>query len=166
MTETTPADQAALAKRITDAVQNVLPMSSSLACAVVAEAVLAVLPASADRAEILRDFLWRLEQSAGDATAEKFLDDNDELRRLADAASGPGRAASETQQDETACPHPHGKSGIASLLEHVGVDTSRGVTVDGRTVAAPCTCGGQFPLHHLHADTHQPAAVSQPETEA
>ncbi|MFK0062651.1 hypothetical protein ACIQTN_25915 [Streptomyces werraensis] len=33
---------------------------------------------------VLRDFLWRLEQSAGDAAAEKFLDDNPELRRLAD----------------------------------------------------------------------------------
>ncbi|MGA5670022.1 hypothetical protein ACPCTG_31645 [Streptomyces pseudogriseolus] len=32
---------------------------------------------------VLRDFLWRLEQSAGDAAAEKFLDDNPELRRAA-----------------------------------------------------------------------------------
>ena len=39
-----------------------------------------------DRAAVLRDFLWRLEQSAGDAAAEKFLDDNPELRRMADEA--------------------------------------------------------------------------------
>lgn len=48
------------------------------------DAVLAVLPAPADRAAILHGFLWRLEQSAGDAAAEKFLDDNEELRHLAD----------------------------------------------------------------------------------
>jgi len=53
-----------------------------------ADAVLRVLPAEsgdtvATRAAVLRDFLWRLEQSAGDAAAEKFLDDNPELRRLA-----------------------------------------------------------------------------------
>jgi hypothetical protein len=42
--------------------------------------------APVDRAAVLRDFLWRLEQSAGDAVAEKFLDDNPELRRLADEA--------------------------------------------------------------------------------
>ena len=53
-----------------------------------ADAVLAVLPAGSEdttttRADALRDFLWRLEQSAGDAAAEKFLDDNPELRRLA-----------------------------------------------------------------------------------
>ena len=38
------------------------------------------------RAGTLCDFLWRLEQSAGDAAAEKFLDDNPELRRLVDEA--------------------------------------------------------------------------------
>jgi hypothetical protein len=34
------------------------------------------------RASVLRDFLFRLEQSAGDAAAEKFLDDNPELAAL------------------------------------------------------------------------------------
>ncbi|MFJ4926869.1 helix-turn-helix transcriptional regulator [Streptomyces sp. NPDC088736] len=34
------------------------------------------------RASVLKDFLWRLEQSAGDAAAEKFLDDNPELAAL------------------------------------------------------------------------------------
>jgi hypothetical protein len=48
-----------------------------------ADAVLKVLPALVDRSAALRDFLWRMEQSAGDAAAEKFLDDNPELRRLA-----------------------------------------------------------------------------------
>lgn len=48
-----------------------------------ADAVLAVLPEPTNRAAVLRDFLWRLEQSAGDAAAEKFLDDNPELRRMA-----------------------------------------------------------------------------------
>jgi hypothetical protein len=53
------------------------------------------------------------------------------------------RLAGEAQQDEAACAHPHGRPGLASLLEHVGIDTSGGVTVDGQTVAAPCTCGAQ-----------------------
>ena len=47
----------------------------------------AVVPGPpATRAAVLRDFMWRLEQSAGDAAAEKFLDDNPELRRMADEA--------------------------------------------------------------------------------
>jgi hypothetical protein len=50
---------------------------------VVDDLAAAVLPEPADRAAVLRDFLWRLEQSAGDAAAEKFLDDNPELRRMA-----------------------------------------------------------------------------------
>ncbi|WP_428956162.1 hypothetical protein [Streptomyces sp. cg35] len=47
----------------------------------------------ADRAAVLRDLLWRLGQSAGDAAAEKFLDDNPDLRRMADEAqqAGEGR---------------------------------------------------------------------------
>lgn len=60
-----------------------------------AEHLARVLPAAAagsvpaaDRAT-LRDFLWRLEQSAGDAAAEKFLDDNPELRRVADETPQP-----------------------------------------------------------------------------
>lgn len=40
------------------------------------------------RAAVLRDFLWRLEQSAGDAAAEKFLDDNPELRSVTEASDG------------------------------------------------------------------------------
>jgi hypothetical protein len=69
------------------------------------------------------------------------------------------RLAGEAQQDER-CAHPHGRPGIASLMEHVGIDTSGGVTVDGQTVAAPCTCGGRG-IHHLHADDHQPAREAQ-----
>lgn len=38
------------------------------------------------RASELKDFLWRLEQSAGDAAAEKFLEDNPELAELLRAA--------------------------------------------------------------------------------
>lgn len=49
-----------------------------------ADAVLAVLPAPADRAGILRDFLWRLEQACGDVAAEQLLDQYPELRGLAD----------------------------------------------------------------------------------
>jgi|1185.fasta_scaffold00436_8 hypothetical protein len=51
------------------------------------DAVLSVLPASVDRSAVLRDFLWRLEQSAGDAAAEKFLDDNPDLAALLAAAA-------------------------------------------------------------------------------
>jgi hypothetical protein len=43
-----PADQTALRDRIAEAVKQTLPMTSGLACEVVAEAVLAVLPASAE----------------------------------------------------------------------------------------------------------------------
>ncbi|MEV8032245.1 hypothetical protein [Streptomyces sp. NPDC086182] len=72
MTDTNPqqADQAALAKRITDAVQNVLPMSSSLACAVVADAVMAVADAEQAelRAEIEKLIRWHRED--GDALTE------------------------------------------------------------------------------------------------
>lgn len=53
-----------------------------------AELAAVAAPPPATRATVLRDFLWRLEQSAGDAAAEKFLDDNPELRRMADEASG------------------------------------------------------------------------------
>lgn len=68
----------------------------------VANAVLAVLPAgssntAATRAAALLDFLWRLEQSAGDAAAEKFLDDNPELRRM----------AAETEPEPEAEPEAH-----------------------------------------------------------
>ncbi|MEV5977534.1 hypothetical protein [Streptomyces sp. NPDC052114] len=51
-----------------------------------ARAEAAAPSAPADQAAVLRDFLWRLEQSSGDAAAEKLLDDNPELRRLADEA--------------------------------------------------------------------------------
>ena len=30
-------------------------------------------------------------------------------------------------------------------------------------MSGPCTCGGRFPLHHLHADTHEFA--DEPETD-
>lgn len=50
-------------------------------------------PQDAIRAAVLRDFVWRLGQSAGDDAAEKFLDDNPELRRMADEA-------------QQAAPHP------------------------------------------------------------
>jgi hypothetical protein len=49
-----PDDRAALLQRIAKAVQGVLPMSSSLACDVVADAVLAVLPEPADGADLRR----------------------------------------------------------------------------------------------------------------
>lgn len=55
-------------------------------------AVLAVLPAPADQAAVLHDFLWRLGQSAGDAASEKFLDDNPDLRRMADEAQQAGES--------------------------------------------------------------------------
>jgi hypothetical protein len=66
------------------------------ALAVLTRAAPAAPSAPADRTAILRDFLWRLEQSAGDAAAEKFLDDNPELRRRAGEAQQP-----ETQDSVT-----------------------------------------------------------------
>jgi len=37
------------------------------------------------------------------------------------------------------CVHPHSHdTGIRGLLEHVGIDTSRGISVDGEMVAEPC----------------------------
>lgn len=97
-----PADQTALRDRIAEALLDHLSRTADIRTSSsggelafmpevtdaermrMADAVLAVLPAPADRAAVLRDFLWRLEQSAGDAAAEKFLDDNPELRRMAD----------------------------------------------------------------------------------
>jgi hypothetical protein len=89
-----PADRAALRQQIIDGLYEARRpglggMTEAEAVAHMADAVLAVLPAPVDRAAVLRDFLWRLEQSAGDAAAEKFLDDNPELRRLADEAPQP-----------------------------------------------------------------------------
>jgi hypothetical protein len=52
---------------------------------------------------VLRDFLWRLEQSAGDAATEKFLDDNPELQRLAAAAAVPAGQAPATGRATPRC---------------------------------------------------------------
>lgn len=75
----------------------------------------ALLPAPVDRAAVLRDFLWRLEQSAGDAAAEKFLDDNPDLAALLAAPSAVvvRRATDETQGEADPrpcgeCSHPKG----------------------------------------------------------
>jgi hypothetical protein len=104
------ADRAALRDHIAAAVQPLLmdtlpkPIAAVRADEI-ADAVLAVLPAPADRAAVLRDFLWRLEQSAGGAAAEKFLDDNPELRHMAVESAAVDRVAAETPPAETECAH-------------------------------------------------------------
>jgi len=92
------------------------------------------------RATVLRDFLWRLEQSAGDATAEKFLDDNPELRRMA-AESAPALCAE--------CGHP----------EAVHEDGEDPVS-PGRCTA--CPDGGED-WHNWEAAEPAPAVAQQPE---
>jgi hypothetical protein len=103
------ADRAALRDHIAAAVQPLLmdtlpkPIAAVRADEI-ADAVLAVLPAPADRAAVLRDFLWRLEQSAGGAAAEKFLDDNPELRHMAVESAAVDRVAAEDDEgDELVC---------------------------------------------------------------
>jgi hypothetical protein len=81
----------------------------------VADAVLAVLPAPADRAAILResaDTVDAMNEGCGRSqpcgSCNTREDVADALRRLADAASGPGRADGEAQRPR--CPHcqmPH-----------------------------------------------------------
>jgi hypothetical protein len=115
-----------------------------------AEPATPVGPAPDNRAAVL---LWAADQidagwftTAATATAE--------LRRL----------AGEAQRGEGACAHPHGRPGLASLLEHVGIDTSGGVTVDGQTVAAPCTCadaGEEFRPAGHYRDCPQYAREAQ-----
>ncbi|MEU9310907.1 hypothetical protein [Streptomyces sp. NPDC048256] len=78
-------DRTALTERITKAVQGVLPMSSSLACEVVADAVLAVLPAPADRASVLRDAETALRTEAKRLTCE--FNDSDILHEDGPAAT-------------------------------------------------------------------------------
>jgi hypothetical protein len=115
-----------------------------------------------------RAALERLRRLAGETQQDEVREAADYARALATPPSAEAAAyirdrlaerAREAQQDER-CAHPHGRPGIASLMEHVGINTSGGVTVDGRTVAAPCTCGGRG-IHHLHADDHQPAREAQ-----
>jgi hypothetical protein len=45
---------------------------------------------AAYRATVLRDFLWRLEQSAGDAVAAKLVEDNPDLAELLSATESDG----------------------------------------------------------------------------
>lgn len=45
---------------------------------------------NAYRAAELRDFLWRLEQSAGDAVAAKLMEDNPDLAELLSATESDG----------------------------------------------------------------------------
>jgi hypothetical protein len=74
-----------------------------------------LLPAPADRAAVLRDFLWRLEQSAGDAAAEKLLDDNPELRRMAAEAPATEEQPAQPRIDETQDADPIETSTEAAL---------------------------------------------------
>jgi hypothetical protein len=80
------AERAALRDRIAEALDSLQGTAHHLPPETrqrVIEAVTgAVLPAPTDRASVLRDFLFRLEQSAGDAAAEKLLDDNPDLAAL------------------------------------------------------------------------------------
>ncbi|WP_159107031.1 hypothetical protein [Streptomyces coelicoflavus] len=129
-----PADQTALRDRIAQALAAYdLPYFDHRHQYEVADAVLAVLPATtdqtADRAAVLREAADHLDNSERlrDLTDDHMLDINaaaNELRRMAD----------ETQPAETE--------------------------------GARCSCGGRFPVSHLHADAHQPAAGAQPECTA
>jgi len=82
---------------------------------------------AADRAAVLRDFLWRLEQSAGDAAAEKFLDDNPELRRMADETPQPAEDPTPDQPVVRATRYL-----VACVPEHRDPGGYRGITVEYR----------------------------------
>ena len=42
------------------------------------------------------------------------------------------------------------------------LDTAPGPAATQATDDTACTCGGRFPTHHLHADTHQPTESTAP----
>jgi hypothetical protein len=58
-------------------------------------------------------------------------------------------------------------NGVTTVLEKVRRLAAPSAVVVRRATdetpgeAEPCTCGGTFPLNHLHADTHQPAVGAQ-----
>jgi hypothetical protein len=123
-----PADRAALRDRIAEALAGHAGSKAFLADGTEwdharsawyahADAVLAVLPAPANRAALLASVVTELEALRDktdvnvaeypryDARQRDALEDGIRaVRRLADAASGPGRAASETQQDDDVDP--------------------------------------------------------------
>lgn len=58
---------------------------------------------------------------------------------------------------------PMGRKDVATLLRRMAETPAAVSAVPGQTDnetadEARCSCGGTFPLRHLHADTHQPAA--------
>ncbi|MEU8642302.1 hypothetical protein AB0C91_10330 [Streptomyces sp. NPDC048674] len=172
----------------------------------VRDAVLAVLPAPTDRAALpvrpqtLAAIARHLEARAVTILrpdSEPYAEYHAvaaELRRLADAASGPGRAAGETQQDETqarrgdaveawlkaqrdaAADHPEAYQAVDGLLDQYRLHADTGTPLnehvcEGRTVG-DCDClephltpSGNVRVDHL-LHVEQPAAVSQPNGEA
>lgn len=114
-----------------------------------------VPPAPVDRAAVLRDFLWRLEQSAGDAAAEKFLDDNPELRRMAAEDEQP-----ETQAEEIECAHCWREIENRSTPNMGGPSRDNWVHVPGGFTVCFPQRGADSPRAEP-----KPAAVAQPDGE-
>jgi hypothetical protein len=145
-----PTDQAALRSDLEDALKGAGVYDSkermwhSLSPEWIEEIlteVLAVLPAPADRAAILRaeaehlirDLYPAVYDDAGQKTAlgvnraaRELLDRADaaELRRMADAASGPGGVAGETPQPDPAAPELTAEEARA-LVDQMGLDLYR-----------------------------------------
>jgi hypothetical protein len=139
----------------------------------VADAVLAVLPAPADRAAILRE--------AADALPEadlRLVPPMDRkrvanwLRRLADAASGPGRADGETQQDEAqkpcVCSHPADEHSVYGCSEGCGCEwmPKRRPAMDPVHILGVGSDEDCSALRAALLGRQQPVAVSQPDGEA
>lgn len=101
-----PPTQAALLGRIAGAVRSVLPMSSSLTHDVVADAVLAVLPAPVDRAAV-RAAALREAADFYERVLEQSLDPGSDPRyctAVRDIVMGLRRRAAEEQPAETQAP--------------------------------------------------------------
>ncbi|WP_393075162.1 hypothetical protein [Streptomyces sp. LN704] len=138
-----------------------------------ADAVLAVLPATADQAAILREAadvaesLRQFEPATGARWSAQVSENvgilrvADELRRMADAVSGPGRVAGDPQQD---APWLSDSARIGRTLTWSWSDIGKGAYGKGYRDAqtqARVLLGGP-----READGEQPAAVSQPDGEA
>jgi hypothetical protein len=127
------ADQPALRGRIAKTLARAELKPPYPRCLAMADAVLSVLPATADRAaeEAYRLALSQAIRLGTGATWEAIRDRAEDLVAEVTELAEAKRQFLDWQQPEQ---------------------------------GQRCTCGGTFPLHHLHADTHAPAVEAQQQT--
>jgi hypothetical protein len=141
-----------------------------------ADAALAVLPAPADRAAV-RCGSCEHEARYHDVdgrcwfTVEHGVPERDavcacQLRRVADEAQQAGRAEVEPKRTPMNPIHILGigsedREEAAALRARLLARLAEARANEAEQDKVRCTCGGWFPIRHLHADTHQPAAETQ-----